>query len=76
MSVSPLINNNDSLDVNNNLMCYTENDWYRIRHRTIAYVHLQSYMSIDWPHEHASRSTCHLESILPNSLLSSIYNLT
>ncbi|CAF1135150.1 unnamed protein product [Adineta steineri] len=76
MSVSPLINNNDSLDVNNNLMCYTENDWYRIRHRTIAYVHLQEYMSIDWLHEHATRSTCHLESILPNSLLSSIYNLT
>jgi hypothetical protein len=57
-------------------MCYTERDWYRIRHRTIAYVYLQSYMSIDWPDEHAQRSICPLESILPQYLLASIHNLT
>jgi hypothetical protein len=57
-------------------MCYSEGDWYRIRHRTIAYVYLQSYMSIDWPDEHIQRSVCHLESILPQYLLTSINNLT
>lgn len=57
-------------------MCYSETDWPRIRHRTIAYVYLQTYMSIDWPDEHAQRSTCHLESILPPYLLASIQNLT
>lgn len=57
-------------------MCYLEVDWYRVRHRTIAYVFLQSYMSIDWIDEHVERSTCHLESILPSYLLESIHNLT
>ncbi|CAF2845207.1 unnamed protein product [Rotaria sp. Silwood2] len=76
-SLSSLINNNnDSFDVNSNLICYTDIDWHRVRHRTIAYVYLQSYMSIDWPDEHAQRSTCHLESILPSYLLTSIHNLT
>jgi hypothetical protein len=57
-------------------MCYSETDWSRIRHRTIAYVYLQSYMTIDWQDEHAHRSVCHLESILPHYLLTSIHNLT
>ena len=64
------------MDVNSNPMCYSETNWYRIRHRTIAYVYLQSYMTIDWPDEHAKRSQCHLESILSQYLLRSIDNLT
>ena len=36
-SLSTLVNGNDSLDENSNLMCYSDTDWYRIRHRTIAY---------------------------------------
>ncbi|CAF0920657.1 unnamed protein product [Rotaria sp. Silwood1] len=75
-SLSSLINNSDSLDVNSNSICYSEIDWHRVRHRTIAYVYLQSYMSIDWPDEHAQGSICHLESILPSYLLTSIQNLT
>ncbi|CAF3809643.1 unnamed protein product [Rotaria sordida] len=75
-SLSSLINNNDSFDIDSNSMCYSETDWYRIRHRTIAYVYLQSYMSIDWPDEHAQHSICHLESILPSYLLTLIHNLT
>lgn len=68
---------NNSSNVNSNSMCYTENDWSRMRHRTIAYVYLQPYMSIDWPDEHNDRSMCHLDSIfLPQNLLQSIYNLT
>ncbi|CAF1575091.1 unnamed protein product [Rotaria magnacalcarata] len=73
---STINNNNNSIDVNSNSMCYSETDWYRIRHRAIAYVYLQSYMSIDWPDEHAQRSACHLEIILPPYLLTSIHNLT
>ncbi len=75
-SISSLSIVNNSIDVNSNPMCYSETDWYRIRHRTIAYVYLQSYMTIDWPDEHAQRSECHLESILPQYLLRSIHNLT
>ncbi len=70
------MNNNNSFYVNSNSMCYSETDWSRIRHRTIAYVYLQSYMTIDWQDEHAHRSVCHLESILPQYLLTSIHNLT
>ena len=33
-------------------------------------------MSIDWPDEHAQRSTCSFDSILPSHLLASIQNLT
>ena len=33
-------------------------------------------MSIDWPDEHAHRSVCPLERILPSYLLTSIHNLT
>ena len=75
---SPITTNSSSssFDVNSNSMCYTEADWSRIRHRTIAYVYLQPYMTIDWPDEHADRSVCHLESILPQYLLKSIHNLT
>ena len=69
-------NSNQSLETNSNSMCYSEADWFRIRHRTIAYVYLQSYMTIDWPDEHARRSECHLERILPSDLLQSIHNLT
>jgi hypothetical protein len=74
--LSSLVDNNNSSHINSNLMCYSETDWYRIRHRTIAYVYLQSYMSINWPDEHLRRSTCRLESILPPYLLTSIHNLT
>jgi len=69
--------NNSSIDEDSNSMCYTDADWSRIRHRTIAYVYLQSYMSIDWPDQHAVRSTCRLESTaLPEYLRNSIHNLT
>lgn len=77
-SSSSLINstNTSVFDQNSHSMCYSELDWPRIRHRTIAYVHLQRYMSIDWPDEHANRSYCRLESILPQYLRNSIHNLT
>ncbi|CAF4624550.1 unnamed protein product, partial [Rotaria magnacalcarata] len=57
-------------------MCHSGKDWHRIRHRTVAYVYLQSYMSIDWPDEYANRSECALEEILPKYLLSAIDNIT
>ena len=57
-------------------MCSNHTDWKHIRRRTVAYVHLQSYMSIDWPREHAHPSVCHSEDPLPDYLRSAIDNLT
>ncbi|CAF1982484.1 unnamed protein product [Rotaria magnacalcarata] len=67
---------NESLNNNTDSMCHSGKDWHRIRHRTVAYVYLQSYMSIDWPDEYANRSECALEEILPKYLLSAIDNIT
>ncbi|CAF2566797.1 unnamed protein product [Rotaria sp. Silwood2] len=67
---------NESLNSSTDSICHSEKDWHRIRHRTVAYVYLQSYMSIDWPDEYANRSECDLEEILPKYLLSSIDNIT
>ena len=64
------------MSLNSNSACYSEADWYRFRHHTIAYVYLQPYMSLDWADEYVQRSKCRLESILPQYLLASIHNLT
>ncbi|UJR38105.1 hypothetical protein I4U23_030785 [Adineta vaga] len=71
-----LISTNDSFDIDTSSYCSSKPNWNRIRHRTIAHVYLQRYMSIDWPDEHAQRSTCLLGNILPRNLLISIDNLT
>ncbi|CAF1211016.1 unnamed protein product [Adineta ricciae] len=71
-----LINTNVSMETNLNLRCYSRRKWQHIRHQTIAHVYLQQYMSIDWPDEHAQRSTCPFENILPSNLLASVNNLT
>ncbi len=67
---------NESLNNNTDSMCHSENDWHRIRHQTVAYVYLQSYMSIDWPDEYTNRSECDEEESLPGYLLLAIDNLT
>lgn len=70
------IKNESSLNNSTDSICHLDKDWHRIRHRTVAYVYLQSYMSIDWPDEYANRSECDLEEILPQYLLSTIDNIT
>ena len=71
------INSNDSSSYHNApSMCYTKTDLSRIRHRTIAYVYLQSFMSIDWSDEKLERSNCHFDTVLPSHLLATIHNLT
>ena len=67
------LTNRSSLDLGNQS---TELDWRYLRHRTIARVYLPSYMSIDWPDEHAQPTPCDLEDQLPEHLLASIDNLT
>ncbi len=67
---------NESLNSSTDSICHSKKDWHRIRHRTVAYVYLQSYMSIDWPDEYANRSVCDLEGNLPEYLRLAIENLT
>jgi hypothetical protein len=68
--------NNELLNSNTSLICDNNTNWTVIRRRTIAYVYLQSNMSIDWPDEYANRSECGSEDILPAYLISAIDNLT
>ncbi|UJR08179.1 hypothetical protein I4U23_012452 [Adineta vaga] len=67
---------NESLNSSIDPMCHSKPDWHRIRQRTIAYVYLQSYMSIDWPDQYANRTDCDPDYKLPDHLLQAIDNLT
>ncbi|CAF0961936.1 unnamed protein product [Rotaria sordida] len=67
---------NESLNNSTDSICHSDKDWHRIRQRTVAYVYLQSYMSIDWPDEYANRSECDSDEILPKYLLLAIDNIT
>ncbi|CAF0830081.1 unnamed protein product [Adineta ricciae] len=67
---------NESLNSSIDPMCHVKPDWHRTRHQTVAYVYLQSYMSIDWPDEYANRSMCDVDYKLSDHLLSAINNLT
>ena len=67
---------NESWNTSTDSICQSEKDWNHIRHQTVAYVYLQSYMSINWPDEYMNRSECDLEENLPEYLRSAIENLT
>ncbi|CAF1488613.1 unnamed protein product [Adineta steineri] len=71
---------NESLNNSTDPICHSRKNWHRIRHRTVAYVYLQSYMSIDWPDEYDNRTECDDTEDdtekLPEYLLLAINNLT
>ena len=66
------LNHTNSTD----FICQSSLNWSRLRHQTVAYVYLPSYMSIDWPDEYANRSECDGKEYFPAYLRTAIDNLT